>query len=123
MLRILYVEDNAVNRMVMSRWLRDRAQLTLAENVAAARALFPAETFDLILMDINLGEDGLDGTTLMQQLRADHPSLQGVPFWAVTAYAQGDSELFFLDAGFDAYYPKPLTREAFLAALDRLAPG
>ncbi len=103
---ILYVEDNADNRVLIDRVLRAEGyNVIFAEN--ADQALLNAQTGlpDLILMDINLPD--VDGYTLTSQLRRI-PGLNGVPILALTANVmKGDREKS-LEAGCDGYIQKPI---------------
>jgi two-component system cell cycle response regulator DivK len=87
MAKILYIEDNEMNRDMLSRRLqRQGFEVFTAENgpqgVAMAEALMP----DLILMDINLGDekmDGWDATILIK----DRASTAAIPIMPLTAHA------------------------------------
>jgi CheY-like chemotaxis protein len=87
MAKILYVEDNEMNRDMLSRRLqRQGFEVFTAVNgpqgVAMAEEVMP----DLILMDINLGDekmDGWDATVLIK----DRPSTAGIPIMPLTAHA------------------------------------
>ena len=104
--RILYIEDNPENRLLMRRVL-------MAEGYVVEEALdgnsglqHAAESPpDLILIDINLPEiDGYEVTARLKQL----PNLTGVPIIAVTANVmKGDREKT-LAAGCDGYIQKPI---------------
>ena len=103
---ILYVEDNADNRMLVRRVLLAEGFIVL-DAESAAKAIDIINTFcpDLILMDINLPE--VDGYTLTTRLRED-PGMNTVPIIAMTANVmKGDRERT-LDAGCDGYIQKPI---------------
>jgi CheY-like chemotaxis protein len=108
--KILIIEDNANNRLLMSDILSFHGhEIDVAadgqEGVALARVLMP----DLILMDIQM--PGMDGMTAAGILKGD-PATSGIKIIALTSFAmQGDREEF-LAAGFDGYLSKPVnTRE------------
>lgn len=110
--RVLYVEDNADNRMLVRRILM-AADTTLddpfdVQEAASAQKgieLARANPPDVILMDVSM--PGMDGLTATQQLRAI-PSLKQVTIIALTALAmEGDRERA-LNAGCDGYIPKPI---------------
>ena len=104
--RILYIEDNPENRLLMRRVL-------VAEGYVVEEALDGSSGMqqaaesppDLILIDINLPEiDGYEVTARLKQL----PNLRGVPIIAVTANVmKGDREKT-LAAGCDGYIQKPI---------------
>ena len=104
--RILYIEDNPENRMLMRRVLVAEGYL-MEEAVDGQSGMEKAAERppDLILMDINLPEiDGYEVTARLKQL----PNMQGVPIIAVTANVmKGDREKT-LAAGCDGYIQKPI---------------
>ena len=104
--RILYIEDNPDNRMLVKRVLEAEGyQLLEAANARDGLQQVLAETPDLILMDINLPE--VDGYTTTARIKAT-PGLAGVKIIAVTANVmKGDREKT-LAAGCDGYITKPI---------------
>jgi two-component system cell cycle response regulator DivK len=104
--RILYIEDNPENRMLMRRVLMAEGYI-MEEAVDGQTGLQKAAESppDLILMDINLPEiDGYEVTARLKQL----PNMLGVPIIAVTANVmKGDREKT-LAAGCDGYIQKPI---------------
>ena len=107
-IRILLVEDNPVNQRLAIRLLeKQQHQVTLAENGLVAVQKFEAETFDVILMDMQMPI--MDGLTATQRIRAFETYLGGhIPIIAMTANAmQGDRELC-IEAGMDDYLSKPI---------------
>jgi two-component system cell cycle response regulator DivK len=104
--RILYIEDNPENRMLMRRVLMAEGYEVEEANDGQAGMQKAAESPpDLILMDINLPEiDGYEVTARLKQL----PNMSGVPIIAVTANVmKGDREKT-LAAGCDGYIQKPI---------------
>lgn len=103
---ILYVEDNPENRLLILRILNAEGYLvTFAENATEALEAVQDQSFNLILMDINLPD--IDGYTLTARLR-EYPKTQGVPIVALTANVmKGDREKS-LEAGCDGYIQKPI---------------
>ncbi len=103
---ILYIEDNAGNRMLVKRVLEAEG-FTVVEATDGPSGLEAAARIqpDLILLDINLPE--MDGYDLARRVR-DTAGLQQVPIIAVTANVmQGDRERT-LEAGCDGYIQKPI---------------
>jgi two-component system cell cycle response regulator DivK len=119
--RILYIEDNLGNRMLVRRILEAEGySLTEAPDGPTGLDLAAQEQFDLILLDINLPE--IDGYDLAKRMR-EMSNLDGVPILAVTANVmQGDKERT-LEAGCDGFIPKPIDvdklPEQIEAALER----
>jgi two-component system cell cycle response regulator DivK len=115
-MRILYVEDNEVNRALVERVMRARqcSVVFQDEGEGALAALAADPTIDLILLDIELAGT-MTGLDVIRTLRArnDHR-----PVVAVTAYAMmGDRERI-LEAGCDQYLPKPLVVTDLLNVID-----
>lgn len=103
---ILYIEDDANNRLLVQRILSADGFLVLeASDAAEAWDILNSQKPDLILMDINLPE--VDGYTLTAKIRA-MPGLKQIPIVAVTANVmRGDRERT-LEAGCDGYIQKPI---------------
>jgi two-component system cell cycle response regulator DivK len=104
--KILYIEDNVENRVLVKRVLEVEGYVVLeADDGPSGMRIAKQEVPDLILMDINLPEiDGYEMTARLRQV----PSLVGVPIVALTAYVlKGDRERS-LEAGCDGYIQKPV---------------
>ena len=104
--RILYIEDNPENRMLMRRVLMSEGyEIEEAVDGQSGMEKAAEKPPDLILMDINLPEiDGYEVTARLKQL----PNMLGVPIIAVTANVmKGDREKT-LAAGCDGYIQKPI---------------
>ncbi len=116
---LLYVEDNAVNAMIIRELLAHRSDLELhvaedgASGVARATALQP----DLVLLDMQLPD--CDGFEVLRRLRAQ-PATAAIPCVALSANAMPDHIERALSAGMADYWTKPLDFRAFLSALDAL---
>ena len=97
--------------------------VTIAGDGHEALRIYQAETFDAVLMDVQMPEmDGLEATAAMRQWEAQH-ALRRTPIIAMTAHAmKGDRERC-LDAGMDGYVSKPLQLEELLKLLSKLTPA
>ncbi len=106
MAKILLVEDNEINRDMLSRRMERRGyQVLIAVDGGQGVAMARSEAPDLILMDMSLPV--LDGWEVARQLKAA-PETRGIPIIALTAHAMvGDREKA-LDAGCDDYDTKPI---------------
>jgi two-component system cell cycle response regulator DivK len=115
--KILHVEDNPDNRLLVRRVLQAAGYIVLeASDAHQALDMLRLQTPDLILMDINLPE--IDGYTLTRQLKAS-PATKDVPIIAMTAYAlRGDRERS-LEAGCDDYIEKPIDVDSLSKQIDR----
>ncbi len=115
--RILYIEDNPDNRMLVRRVLQVEGY-TIFEAVDGNEGLAKAAELqpDLILMDINLPElDGYEVTARLKQL----PGMSRVPIIAVTANVmKGDREKT-LAAGCDGYIQKPIDIDLLPGQIER----
>lgn len=122
MARILVIEDNTDNRELMSYLLTAYGHEieTAADGELALEAL-SGSCFDLIICDVHLPK--VDGLQIVATVKSTD-ALRSVPIVAVTALAMvGDRERL-LAAGFDAYVPKPLDPESFVAQVEQcLAQG
>ena len=118
MSKILLVEDNEMNRDMLSRRLERRGYtVVVAIDGAEGLAMARAETPDLILMDMSLPV--LDGWEAARQLKAA-PETRRIPVIALTAHAmRGDREQA-LDAGCDDYDVKPVEFPRLLAKIEAL---
>lgn len=121
-MKILYVEDNAVNLSLIAR-IAKMNQHDLVSFEEAEQALTwlgdSANNVDLILLDIQLAGE-MDGITFAKTLRAKGETH---PIIAITAYAMmGDKERI-LSAGCNEYLPKPLPIAEFLTLLAKYDPA
>ncbi|MBA3962354.1 MAG: PAS domain-containing protein [Chthoniobacterales bacterium] len=121
-LRILIAEDNAINRAVATGILEKRGyELTHVENGRAALEVFIDESFDVVLMDIQMPEmDGLEATRRIREMevRNDTPR---TPIVAMTAHAMAGDRERCLAAGMDDYISKPLQKEKLLEVIARIS--
>ncbi|HZR32886.1 MAG TPA: response regulator [Terriglobales bacterium] len=118
-LRILLVEDNAVNQKLMVRVLEKMGHVTtIANNGKEALDLSAAEQFDLAFMDMQMPQ--MDGLTSTQEIRRrEQSSGAHLPIVAMTANAlKGDRERC-LEVGMDGYISKPISLERVQEELDR----
>ena len=108
-LRVLAVDDNAVNRMVISALLAPTgAALVMAESGREAVALAEGGAFDIILMDISMPEmDGVEAMRRIREKQAGGP----IPIIAVSAHALRHQVERYKAQGFDGYLTKPSPRE------------
>jgi PAS domain S-box-containing protein len=103
--RLLIVEDNEDTKSLLNELLSDRFQVAVASDAKEALALADNDEFDVVLMDINLGE-GMTGVDVVDTLRQTD-RFRNTPIVALTAYAlPGDRERF-LSHGFTTHLPKP----------------
>jgi signal transduction histidine kinase/AmiR/NasT family two-component response regulator len=117
-LRVLAVDDNSVNLMVISEVLRRfGAKVDEADGGMAAVAMATKTRYDLVLMDIAMPD--MDGPTALAHIRADEAE-RGVPptpAVAVTAHALPHQVADYLANGFAAHVPKPFKPHDLYTAL------
>jgi len=117
MSKILVIEDDDISRELMRMALESRGhEVTVADNGVSGYDTALFLTPDLIVTDIRM--PGADGVHVVRRVR-DTPSLQSVPILVTTAYGTGTAT-FSLQAGADAFEPKPLNPQNFLATVERL---
>ena len=121
MAKILLVEDNEMNRDMLSRRLERKGyQIIMAvdgqEGIAKARSERP----DLILMDMSL--PGIDGWEATRQLKGAEDT-KGIPIIALTAHAMASDEQRAREAGCDDFDTKPVELPRLLGKIHALAPG
>ena len=126
--RVLLAEDNPVNQLVAVRTLeRAGYKVTVANNGQEALDLLERESFDVVLMDVQMPVmGGIEATRAIrarEQRRSwviDTDHVEHLPIIAMTANAmKGDRELC-LDEGMDDYVSKPVKADDLLAALERV---
>jgi CheY-like chemotaxis protein len=119
-LRILLAEDNAVNQFLATRLLEKQCHhVVTVGNGRAALERLEKETFDLILMDIQMPEmDGFEATAAIR--KQEESTGKHLPIVAMTAHAmEGDRERC-LAAGMDAYMSKPIHAKDLMDAIENL---
>ena len=106
MSRILIVEDNEMNRDMLSRRLERRGyEVILAMDGRRGLAVARSESPDLILMDMSLPE--IDGWEVARRLKSDDTT-RSIPVIALTAHAMTSDRQRALEAGCDDYDTKPV---------------
>lgn len=118
-LRVLVVEDNAMNQKVVQAFLsRHRVVPVFANDGLEALERVKAERYDLILMDIQMPNmDGYTATRLMRQQLG-----LATPIVAMTAYAMPGERRRCLDAGMNEYIAKPVRMQQLSELLRTFAP-
>jgi two-component system cell cycle response regulator DivK len=116
--KILLVEDNEMNRDMLSRRLRRNGYVVaMAMDGQSALEMSQSEAPDLILMDIGLPV--LDGWEATRRLKADLAT-RHIPVIALTAHAMSSDREKAFDAGCDDYETKPIELPRLLAKIEGL---
>lgn len=118
-LRVLVAEDNPINqklaRSLLEKWGHE---VDVAENGLLAIAMYKRNTYDVILMDMQMPEMG--GIEATRKIREMEQSGKRIPIIAMTANAmQGDKERC-LEVGMDHYLSKPIKSDLLRALLDQI---
>ena len=116
--KLLYVEDNEMNRDMLSRRLQRRGfEVLIAVDGEQGLSMAASEKPDLILMDMSLPV--VDGWEATRRLKAA-PDTQAIPIIGLTAHAMSTDRDKCLEAGCDDYDTKPVELERLLEKIERL---
>jgi len=119
--KILLVEDNEMNRDMLSRRLQRRGyEVLTAVDGESGLALIRSAAPALVLMDMSL--PGIDGWEVTRQLKAD-PATRAIPVIALTAHAMAGDREKALAAGCDDFDIKPIDLERLLGKIQALLGG
>ena len=120
MTTILIVEDNEMNRDMLSRRLERKGyQILIAVDGATGIDVARAQMPDLILMDMSLPV--VDGWEATRRIKADQ-NLKHIPIIALTAHAMANDRDKAMDAGCDEYDTKPIELPRLLSKIEALLP-
>lgn len=118
MARILLVEDNEMNRDMLSRRLERKGfEVSIAVDGAEGVSKAEADSPDLILMDMNLPV--MDGWEATREIKAK-PATAGIPVIGLTAHAMAGDREKGLAAGCDDYDTKPVDFKSLLGKIQAL---
>jgi CheY-like chemotaxis protein len=116
--KILLVEDNEMNRDMLSRRLQRKGYLVvLAVDGQSGVEMARTQAPDLVLMDMSL--QVLDGWEATRRLKADAPT-KDIPIIALTAHAMSGDREKALEAGCDDYDTKPVEMPRLLGKIEAL---
>jgi CheY-like chemotaxis protein len=118
MRRIMIIEDNVDNRLLLGAILNDGFSVTEHSNGPDGLAALATELPEIILLDISL--PGMDGVEVLSHIRAN-PDFRHLPVIAFTAHAMSNDRGKYLAHGFDDYITKPIVDETIqLGSIARL---
>jgi len=119
-LNILLAEDTPANQRLAKRILEKRGHaVTVAGDGRQAVGLFERERPDLVLMDVQMPVmDGFEATAAIRQ--AEEQTGEHVPIVAMTAHAMAGDRVRCMEAGMDAYLPKPLDAQELIKLIEDL---
>jgi two-component system, sensor histidine kinase and response regulator len=122
-LRLLLAEDNQINQRLAARLLEKHGHsVVVANNGREALAALDKQTFDAVLMDVEMPE--MDGYEATAAIRAGEQGTgRHIPILAMTAHAMKGAREQCLGAGMDSYVSKPLHPRIIIEAIERLVPA
>ena len=121
MAKILLVEDNEMNRDMLSRRLIKKGfEVVMAVDGQKGLDMATSESPDIILLDMSLPI--MDGWEVARKLKADD-NLKAIPVIALTAHAMAGDREKTLEAGCDEYDTKPIEFKRLLGKIDTLLGG
>jgi two-component system cell cycle response regulator DivK len=121
MAKLLLVEDNEMNRDMLSRRLTRRGyQVAIAVDGAQGIAMAQSEKPDLVLMDLSL--PGIDGWEATRRIKAGADT-KHLPVIGLTAHAMAGDREKALEAGCDDYDTKPIELERLIGKIQSLLPN
>lgn len=121
-MRILLAEDNLINQKVMIGALQSgRHQVTVVSDGKEALAVLEKQSFDLVLMDLQMPEmDGFQATLAVRE--REKATGKHLPIIALTAHAMGVDRERCLEAGMDDYLAKPIRIEELREVIGKFVP-
>jgi CheY-like chemotaxis protein len=114
---ILMVEDDPVVSLQIRKMLERDYTVFHATGYNDAFELLKHDPINLILLDINLGEDSLGGVELLGHIRDDE-RFDDIRIFAVTSEPLDEVRGNFLVGGFDRYISKPVQKDVLLSAIE-----
>jgi CheY-like chemotaxis protein len=117
-LRILNVEDDKINSMVVKKFISADYDCDNAFSGQEAIEKAKNNKYDLFLMDISLGDPEYDGIRTMKEIREINGYEEGI-FIAVTSFAMQGDKQSLIGQGFNDYLSKPIYKEQLLAVIKR----
>jgi CheY-like chemotaxis protein len=124
-LRVLVAEDNAVNQTLARRLLEKRGHtVVIAENGRAALDALERETFDLILMDVQMPVlGGIEAASCIRERERIAGGGARIPIIALTANAMAGDRERCIGSGMDEYLTKPIQARDLFATMERVMAG
>ena len=121
MTKVLLVEDNEMNRDMLSRRLTRKGFLVVvAKDGLEGVSLAGSEAPDIILMDMSLPE--IDGWEATRRIKGT-PETASIPVVALTAHAMASDRENALEAGCDDFDTKPVELDRLLKKMEKLLPA
>ena len=103
--------------LIARKFLENRFEVDTSFSGEKALDMISEKSYDVVVMDINLGEDTLDGIEAMKRIR-QMPDREKTAVFAITAYAMPEDKDRFLNLGFDEYFAKPYDKNILIKAIE-----
>lgn len=105
-MNIIYIDDNFINRYLLKENLESTHNIVCVGKASELYELFSKNSYDLVLIDLNLNDTSIDGFGIISYLKSNFPKSKS-KFAAHTTYAGEEWEAKCKTAGFDFFWPKP----------------
>ncbi len=115
---ILLIEDNPINIVVIKKILGAFYDVDTITSGKKVRMMLENSEYQLILTDMNLGDDEMNGFDVMKQVK-NNPKTAHLPIIVVTAYTLADDIERFKHQGFTDFIPKPVNKDLLLNILSK----
>jgi CheY-like chemotaxis protein len=115
--KILVVEDNSETQLIIKVNLREHYDIEIRDNAVEATSLLSNNSFDLVLLDINLRGE-FDGREVLKKLKENN-ELSKIPVIIITAYDLPEEERNYLEKVCCDYIEKPLEKEKLLKSVHK----
>ncbi|MCL2102591.1 MAG: response regulator [Syntrophorhabdaceae bacterium] len=117
-MKILIVDDDKITRKLLSLYLKDGGfKVITAENGLNAMEKLGAETFNLVMTDLNM--PFMDGIEFIKTMKAN-PAISHIPVLMLTAETDGEEKVRAFKAGADGYLSKPVTAEEVTTKIQQM---
>lgn len=108
--KVLYIEDNEINRIVFKKLTEKHAEVDMASDGYEGLEKIRNNQFDIVYLDLNLNDENMDGFDVIRNMQEEGLINNGKPkLIAITAYASDEWKQKCFDAGFDDYMTKPIS--------------
>ncbi len=110
---VLIVENDPINMLIARKFLEPIFDVECTFSGEKALEMVEEKWYDVIIMDINLGEDTLDGIEAMKRIRLME-GREDIQIFAITSYAMPEDKDKFISLGFDRYFAKPYDKNLLI---------
>ncbi|MDG5767030.1 response regulator [Balneolales bacterium ANBcel1] len=113
---ILYVEDDFDNHTLVKLFLKNEPwNLIIAETPGQAHEALASQPMDLVIVDLNLQEEG-DGATLIRELKKN-PEYESIPVFVFSGFDENHFSKYGLDDSIQRFFRKPTSKKMLIEAI------